>query len=183
MAKRAFRIFSPKGRLVILLLLLVLGALFMIVRQRYPIINDITTDLQNPPSFFATLEESGVDAAQMQYPEAFMPLQEAAYPFLRPLAVVGSPDEIFAKALLVAETKMGWKVVAKDLENRKFQAIAITEVLRLKDDVVVTVEGIEDKSIVNMRSKSRVGRGDFGANQRRILTFINELSGSSAESQ
>ena len=44
------------------------------------------------------------------------------------------------------------------------------------DDVVVLWEPKEDGYEVLVRSKSRVGKSDLGANARRIESFLSQLS-------
>lgn len=56
------------------------------------------------------------------------------------------------------------------------EAVATTRVFKFKDDVTVTIIRNEDATIVNVRSKSRVGKGDLGANARRIRAFQAELT-------
>jgi hypothetical protein len=120
-----------------------LGGAYMFIRQKFPIINDISTNLNEPPSFFATLEESGIDPVTMVYPAQFKEIQKAAYPFIVPFAIGGNPQSNFEKALAAATEKMNWKIVATDTEKLRFQALAITSLMKFKDDIVVTVEGNE----------------------------------------
>ena len=50
-----------------------------------------------------------------------------------------------------------------------------TRLLGFEDDVTVTVEAHGAGSLVNMRSRSRVGRGDFGQNARNIRELQSAL--------
>ncbi|MCZ6645634.1 MAG: DUF1499 domain-containing protein, partial [SAR324 cluster bacterium] len=45
-----------------------------------------------------------------------------------------------------------------------------------KDDVVVRITPVKGGSRLDMRSVSRVGRSDVGANAARIRKFLAELS-------
>src|SRR5262245_12772770 len=59
------------------------------------------------------------------------------------------------------------------------EAIATTSLLKFlksKDDVTVTVTREGDATIVNVRSKSHLGKGDLGTNARRIRAFQAELA-------
>lgn len=69
----------------------------------------------------------------------------------------------------------GWEIITLNTEKRIIQAVATTKLLRFKDDVIIKVDQVEDKAIVQMRSKSRLGRGDLGANATRILNYFNAL--------
>jgi uncharacterized protein (DUF1499 family) len=47
---------------------------------------------------------------------------------------------------------------------------------RFKDDVTITLSREGDGALVNVRSHSRVGKGDLGTNARRIRRFQVELA-------
>jgi uncharacterized protein (DUF1499 family) len=54
--------------------------------------------------------------------------------------------------------------------------VATTRLFKFKDDVTITITGEGAVSVVNVRSKSRIGKGDLGANARRIRAFQAELA-------
>ena len=56
------------------------------------------------------------------------------------------------------------------------EAVATTRVFKFKDDVTITLTRQGDTTVVNVRSKSRVGKGDLGTNARRIRAFQAELA-------
>lgn len=56
------------------------------------------------------------------------------------------------------------------------EAVATTRIFKFKDDVTITITRQGDATIVNVRSKSRVGKGDMGTNARRIRAFQAELA-------
>ena len=138
-------------------------------------LNDITTDLDNPPVFFQQPPEKPTyNAARNR------PLQEASYPDLKNLAAGWPPDEAFARVLAVVRRRE-WTIAGLDERVRRVQAVSVTPLLRFRDDVVIEVRtpppggdpGVH--SIVAMRSKSRVGRSDLGANAKRIRAFLRDL--------
>lgn len=170
---------NPTAKRLVTIAAVILGlliAVYLMVRQKYPIINDIATDPNAPLSFFAPLESSGVSPDTLTYPPEFAAKQKLAYPYLAPLAVAAPPELVYQAALELAEDTFGWKLVAEDPENLRFQAVATTKLMRFKDDVVLSVSGIPEQSLVQMRSKSRLGKGDFGANANRIDAFLKELA-------
>ncbi len=61
-------------------------------------------------------------------------------------------------------------------EQGEIQAVATTRLCRFKDDVTVTVQPEGAGVVVNVRSHSRIGKGDLGANARRIRLFQAELA-------
>lgn len=54
--------------------------------------------------------------------------------------------------------------------------MATTRVFRFKDDVIITIGREGEGVVVNVRSHSRIGKGDLGTNARRIRQFQAELA-------
>jgi uncharacterized protein (DUF1499 family) len=127
-----------------------------------PYINDITTDTERPPQF----------SPPKAYPGYFAELQQAGYPDLRPLVLALPPSEAFARARETA-IQEGWEIAALDERNGTIEAIATTRWFGFKDDVAIRVSASGAGSRVDVRSKSRVGRSDAGANARRIRGFLS----------
>jgi uncharacterized protein (DUF1499 family) len=137
-----------------------------------PPINDITTDLADPPAFVSDPAELGRD---LTYPADFVPQVKAAYPDLAPIRVSSEPG----RALQLAEQtarELGWEIVSVDQAAGTLLARQTTKVFRFVDDVLVRVRPAEGGgAIVDVRSKSRDGRGDLGANAVRIRAFAEKL--------
>lgn len=136
-----------------------------------PLMNDITTDLEDPPEFDAVigLRPAGSNPAEYPGPETAAN-QRRVHPEVRPIETPLSPDAAFARALEVGEA-MGWNIVAQDASTGIFEAVATTRFFRFKDDVVVRVRPTPDGSRVDLRSHSRIGRSDLGKNAARIMEF------------
>jgi uncharacterized protein (DUF1499 family) len=137
-----------------------------------PSINDITTDLADPPAFASDPAGAGRD---MSYPAGFAEQVKQGYPDLAPIRVSSDP----ATALKLAEETargLGWEIVAVDPAAGTLLARDTSKIFRFVDDVVVRVRPAEGGgAIVDVRSKSRVGRGDIGANAARIRRFAEKL--------
>jgi uncharacterized protein (DUF1499 family) len=71
---------------------------------------------------------------------------------------------------------MGWEVVTVDSEAGRLEAIDTTFWFGFRDDVVVRVRPGADDVRVDVRSVSRVGVGDLGANAARIRHFLDRLA-------
>jgi uncharacterized protein (DUF1499 family) len=141
-----------------------------------PRINDISTDLDNVPAFTqagALAENQGRD---MSYPAEFKPVVRDFYKSLKPLSVSAPPDEVFQKALALAREQPRWQVTAVDPQARTFEGFVETRLFRFRDDFIVRVQADGTGSRVDMRSKSRVGKGDLGANAQRIELFLQALA-------
>jgi len=101
--------------------------------------------------------------------------QRAAYPDLVPVVINASPAEAFRKVDQAAMA-LGWDVVARAPADGRLEAVDTSDWFGLQDDIVVRIraEGASG-SRIDIRSKSRVGQSDFGANARRIRAFIERL--------
>jgi uncharacterized protein (DUF1499 family) len=140
-----------------------------------PPINDITTDPADPPAFVAAREAPANRGRDMGYPEDFAAPQRTAYPDLEPIRVSGSPAEAIERAAATAR-ELGWEVVEVAPQDGRLEARETSAVFRFVDDVVVRARPAPDGgSIVDVRSKSRDGRSDLGANAARIRAFLAAL--------
>ena len=89
------------------------------------------------------------------------------YPDLQPQRFAKPTDQVFAAALASAR-EMELEITSQSAEKGEIRAIATTRIWRFKDDVTITVTR---DGQVNVRSKSRIGKGDLGTNARRIREF------------
>ena len=140
-----------------------------------PPINDITTDLENPPAFASASAVAGYAGRDMSYPADFAPIVRASYPDLGPLTTPDPVDTSYQKALATAES-LGWQITARNENEHTFDATDTTKLFRFVDDVTVRVGAEGMGARVDVRSKSRDGRGDMGANAKRIQRFKDAMS-------
>lgn len=142
-----------------------------------PPINDITTDTDDPPAFVAILPLRAGAPVSARYPgAATAQAQRAGYPDLRPFTSTRNAHDAFAAALAAAR-KMGWQIIAADEAAGRIEATATTPWFGFTDDVVVRVTPAANGSRIDVRSVSRVGRSDLGANARRIGDYLAALAG------
>jgi uncharacterized protein (DUF1499 family) len=99
----------------------------------------------------------------------------AEYPELQPQRFAKPFDQVFAAAAATAR-EMALEVTAQSPEKGEIQAVATTRILRFKDDVTISLARDGQAVTVNIRSKSRIGKGDLGANARRIRDFQARLT-------
>ena len=100
--------------------------------------------------------------------------QRKAYPDLAPLDLSMPPGDAFTKAIAVARA-MGWEIVAQKPAEGRIEATATTAWFGFKDDIVIRVAETAGGSRIDVRSKSRVGRSDVGANAARIRAYLAVL--------
>jgi uncharacterized protein (DUF1499 family) len=145
-----------------------------------PAIYDITTDPIDPPRFEAIARLRPRDANDIRYAGLYTAEQQReAYADIEPIEAAATAQKAFEAAIAVA-TKRKWRVVdarAPQALRRDghIEAIARTPVLGFRDDVVIRVRPTRDGVRVDLRSASRYGRHDFGANAARVRGFIEEF--------
>ena len=146
-----------------------------------PPIDDVTTDVEQPPRFVELARQRGQDSNPIDYPaERFAELQKKAYPDLRTFVIDRSAEETFE---LVEEVvrKLRWRVAASSPPSARppkggtLEATEQTLLAGFTDDVVIRVEGGASHTRVDVRSASRYGRHDFGQNASRVRRFLTEL--------
>jgi len=143
--------------------------------QSAPPIHDITTDLESPPEFVAIVrlrqdapnppEYAGEETAQTQ---------RNAYPHIQPL-VVNLPKQEVIDEIVNLIANRGWSMVSINREEGRVEATEKLAWFGFKDDVVLRITETDEGTRVDMRSKSRIGRGDIGVNADRIDRFLSEL--------
>jgi uncharacterized protein (DUF1499 family) len=136
-----------------------------------PLIHDITTDATDPPMFIMAVEQRGAGANSLEIDQDVILQQREAYPDLRTLSSAQSFDEAYNRALQVA-TDLGWEIYHQDRNAGVIEAVETTAIMAFKDDIVIRVRTNAEGTLVDLRSVSRVGEGDIGANANRIRIFI-----------
>lgn len=141
-----------------------------------PGIHDISTDVNDPPLFVAVVPLRGEGSNPAEYLDNGTAEQQlAAYPDIVTLRLDRPAAEVFAAAEGVVGD-LGWALVAADPESGLIEATATTYWIGFKDDVVIRVKSEAGATLVDVRSKSRVGRGDMGANAARVREFLQVLT-------
>ena len=164
---------------------LVWGASVQRTAGSLPFIHDITTDTQNPPVFEGRiLAERGDGSNPLDYvgkrvdskdpsSELVSVLQTRSYPDIRTIISNREPADAQARAKAVAES-LGWDI--KDEAPGRIEATATTFWYGFRDDIVIRIRpGSGGGSVVDLRSVSRVGGSDLGANAARIRAFTESF--------
>jgi uncharacterized protein (DUF1499 family) len=171
--------------LVLLLAVLAVGACLAAMPLRYsylsaalPPINDIATDTDDRPAFEATrAARAAASADRIDTPEPRRSrLQIAGYPDIAPLRTPLPVSEAFRAALAVAQAMAGWSIVAVDRDKRCIEASEHSRWFGFADDIVIRVTGDRGGSRIDVRSASRRGRRDYGANAARIRAYLRALT-------
>ena len=142
-----------------------------------PPIHNISTDTENPPQFDKIVAiRSAAQANPLAYDTAALaPQQTAAYPWVKPLTLMAPVDEVVDRAEAVMRD-MGLEIVSSNKTTGLVEATATTFWFGFKDDVAVRVQPAADGGTqVDLRSVSRVGQSDLGANAARIGEILKGL--------
>jgi uncharacterized protein (DUF1499 family) len=146
-----------------------------------PAIHNISTDVVNPPGFDALVIIRGEGANPLAYSIEngnLAELQQAAYPNIKTMNVSASVQDSFDKALGVAQS-LGWEIVNINADMGIIEATQTTTLWQFKDDIVIRVQADSETpntTNVDLRSVSRVGRSDLGANAKRIQGFKDQFN-------
>jgi uncharacterized protein (DUF1499 family) len=142
-----------------------------------PRINDFTTNPADPPQFEYAKRDPETRGRDYSYPVGFAEQQRAAYPDLAPIPLNVPPREAYEAARAAAES-LGWHITLSDPARGVIEARDTSKLFRFVDDIAIRVRpGADGSSIVDIRSKSRVGQGDMGVNTKRIRTFTAKITG------
>ena len=148
---------------------------------KLPAIYDITTDPIDPPRFDAIARLRPRDANPVTYAGLYTAEQQRnAYSDIEPDMTSVSPQEAYDAAMKVI-TKRKWHVVdARPPQGTAprdglIEAIARTPILGFRDDVAVRVRATHEGARIDVRSASRYGRHDLGANAARVRALIEDI--------
>jgi uncharacterized protein (DUF1499 family) len=147
---------------------------------RLPWIYDITTDPIDPPRYEALARVRPRDANPIAYAGLYAAEQQrTAYPDIGPLGVGATPQAAYDAAFAVV-TKRKWRIVearAPQAGRRdgRIEAVARTAIMGFRDDVVVRLRADGDGTRIDVRSSSRYGTFDFGANSSRIRSLLDDI--------
>jgi uncharacterized protein (DUF1499 family) len=149
---------------------------------RLPALTDVTTDTENPPAF--SRSRIAFAARDGRYPPdpgaSAREKQRAAYPQIAPLTLDIDADQAFELARKAAVNRR-WQIVEAirpggRIGNGRIEAVSRGFLLNLPDDVTVRVRPRADGARVDVRSASRLGPRDLGANADRIRAYLDEVA-------
>ena len=179
---------SPAGALGLIIAAAVAYVPYSQVMRGAPPIHEVTTDFDNPPAFvdIVPLRVASNAANPPEYVpkiERFertfdiMQMQKDNYPDIQPLRFENTNYEaVYEKALKGVE-EMGWTLVSANPQTGRIEAYDTTAWFGFVDDVVIRVEAQPMAYEIDIRSKSRVGFGDVGANAKRVRDYLRKVSG------
>lgn len=141
-----------------------------------PMIHDISTDLGNPPEFSITNSLRTAAENSLEYAgESIASQQRQAFADIQPLITTMSQEDARKQSLRSVEA-LGWTLVVSDESTGSIEAYDKSRVFGFIDDVVIRISAVGGGSQIDVRSNSRVGMGDLGANANRIRHFFQSFA-------
>jgi uncharacterized protein (DUF1499 family) len=167
-------------------LLLAYPTYIAVKARNLPWIYDITTDPIDPPRYDTLAKARPRDANPITYAGlAAAEQQIAAYPDIEPLD--GDLDTRAAyNAALTVVNRRRWRVVEARAPDQgrpegRIEAVARTPIMGFRDDVIVRIRPFEGGARVDVRSSSRYGQFDFGANAARVRLLLEDIENEFAD--
>jgi uncharacterized protein (DUF1499 family) len=140
-----------------------------------PAIHDITTDPFDPPQFVALAQLRAASPNGASYGGMEIAAQQQkGYPDIKSLILKDAPQKAMQSAI-DATRSCGWQIVSADAPSGRIEATDTTTWFGFKDDIVVRVRPEGAGSRVDVRSVSRVGQSDLGANAKRVRQYLARL--------
>jgi len=146
-----------------------------------PQMNDVSTDLINPPHFSSTANARMMrqgrehEDTSLQWRDE----QRRAYPDVQPIVIDVESDEAFQ---LVQKTALarGWHIVEQTPPSKlnpisHIDAIAKSLVMGFADDITIRMTPLQGQTRIDLRAASGFGKHDFGDNAHHIIKFAQEL--------
>ncbi|MGL6527817.1 DUF1499 domain-containing protein [Aeromonas hydrophila] len=146
---------------------LLLPLAFVVQALRTPLVNDVSTDPNNPPqlrwaSELRTAQDLPINPAPLKAVEGKP----------GPLFTSASPVEVITEAHALME-QLGWQVRPSP---EGLEAVVTTGWFGFQDDVALRVFAGPKETRIDMRSASRQGQSDLGTNRARIEEFLIRLN-------
>ena len=143
-----------------------------------PRLNDIETTPRAPMQFKQLAAMRPADANRIVEPDlAAAEEQEKGYPDIRPMELERSVTETF-DIVHEAVKRLGWTIVLNEPpaeEPGRIEATNRTMIMGYTDDALIRVTGDDTHALIDVRSASRYGMHDLGANAEHIRELFAEV--------
>jgi uncharacterized protein (DUF1499 family) len=164
--------------------IVIIGAIAFLLKQiaAVPSIHDISTNLVDIPQFTKAQALRNAGDNSLAFSDDVARQQKAAYPALKTLLIASNVNEALKKSIDIAQ-QLGWQVHFIDEAGGSIEATYRSSLFRFIDDIVIRVRRVDVEARIagdvgakatvqiDLRSASRVGESDLGANAQRIKEF------------
>lgn len=147
-----------------------------------PFIHNVSTDIEDAPVFDKVLSLRDANDNPHHYDPTLAigesgtlgELQAGAYPDVKTLISTLSVADAVNRAESTAKA-MGWELVNVDVDRGIVEATETTLLWGFKDDIVIRIKDQGGTTEVDLKSVSRFGGSDLGANAARIIAFLDNF--------
>ena len=169
------------GAIALALALLAAPVWLAVAALRLPAINDISTDRADPPQFSRSARALAARANRV--PPAASPeaaaAQERGYPFVQPIVLDIEAADAYALVQRAVAAR-GWQILERVSPGGRagighIEAVDRSILFGFPDDITIRLRPLGGQTRIDIRSASRFGQIDFGANARRIARFAEEV--------
>jgi len=88
-----------------------------------------------------------------------------------------APEGLLLDIARRAMQSLDWEISNINAEKKEIHAVVTTKIWKFKDDVIVQIRsGQPSGSVLWVRSASRIGKGDLGANTRHVMDLIDAVN-------
>jgi fatty-acyl-CoA synthase len=151
------------------------------VATSVPPIHDVATDWSEPLTFSEAVMAARGAESNLVLPDPLAPdksrvadVNAKACPEAKPAVLAEAPAAAYDK-VKAALLSVGLTVMTDDPATGRIEAVATSRLYGFKDDVVARVLAKDAGTQVDLRSVSRVGMSDLGANCKRIIAIRSVL--------
>ena len=153
-----------------------------------PPITQVSTDLESPPPFLLSSKARQARAGSEPRPldADVRAAQRRAYPELETIRVEMDPSDAYDLALSVAKD-LGWSIIDSEPPNLAGDGVALIEATAdslffgFVSDIAIRIRPGATETAIDVRSVSRVGAHDFGADARRVNRFAEAAKAEAGE--
>lgn len=146
-----------------------------------PALADVSTDIDDPPAFSRSQAAltARVGRVPPDIPAERRRLQRQAYPKAVPILLELPANAAFDLARRAA-LGLGWQVLETARPggrsgSGRVEAVARGRILHFSEDITIRIRPRVDGSRIDIRSASRLGNHDLGANAARVAAFADEI--------
>jgi uncharacterized protein (DUF1499 family) len=151
-------------------ILLLIYPIYLVLKAfSLPILNDVTTDFNDPPNSIVSI-----------YNADFASYQRKAYPDIQPIILDLNMQESMViiqeaiklnriSVLSISEFKM-------NITEANLIAIDYSYIMKMPEDVTIRLRSLGQETRIDIRSKSQIARHDFGSNATRIRSIIENIA-------
>ena len=129
-------------------------------------LHDISTDTVTPPQFSNAQQYRGDDSNPLTYSADKAQAQDALYPNIESIRNTLSAEQNFRLSIELCK-QLGWEIYFQDKQTGYIEAFQATAWFGFIDDIVIR----NSEGKIDLRSVSRIGESDFGANAKRVQDF------------